>query len=112
MFIRPVGAGSLLASRFAQHYLTPRVLRWGLAQSLLAYRLRRRAYWLGSYSPRVVGLGQERPSAAEPVKVAPSKPIDRYWPSDRPEPVAEVEVERRSPAGIESVVGSVLDLWM
>jgi len=112
MFIRPVGASSLLVVRFAQWFYTPRVLQWGLAQSLLAERLRRPTRAGACYYPPASDLGNDGPSQPAATRTAPSKPVDRFWPSDRQDEELKIVVERAEAQRIELRAGTILDLWM
>ncbi|MEE9296070.1 MAG: hypothetical protein V3W34_14065 [Phycisphaerae bacterium] len=111
MKVQPVGSGSLLAARQLYLYYTPRILRFGVAQSLLAERLR---HHIGNlYCPRSTCQRRTGPhvTPSPPDKPDQPKTVDRDWPSDlavekRPKPVEEI-----IPVRIESIVGNVFDIW-
>ena len=109
--IRPFGTGSLLASRCALLWHTPWVLRLGIAQSLLAERLRRRSRFLmcpcAAYQVRADEVQTQR----RPIEIPAPDPVDRYWPSDRDDEGLCVRVDSASAKGIELIVGTILDLW-
>lgn len=109
--IRPFGTGSLLAFRYALLWHTPRILRLGIAQSLLAERLRRRSLFLMCpcvlYQVRADDVQTQR----RPIEIPAPDPVDRYWPSDRDDEGLCVRVDSAGAEGIELIVGTILDLW-
>ncbi len=100
-----------MAARQLYLYYTPRILRFGVAQSLLAERLRQRIGNL--YCPPSTCRMRTAPPVTPkpPDKPDDPKTVDRDWPSDldvekQPKPVEEI-----IPVRIESIVGNVFDIW-
>lgn len=110
MRIHPVGMSSLLVTRQSFQLCTPRILRTGVAQSLLAERLQRRSSLACRFHcPQQPRRGFD--STPPPVSVAP-EPIDRDWPSERKVDEVTVVVEDIRPIRLDSAVGGFLDiLW-
>lgn len=109
--IRPFGPGSLLAYRQVLLWRTPHILRLGIAQSLLAERLRRRTRFLTCpctvYQVRTDDIQAER----RPIEIPAPEPVDRYWPSDRTDEERCAKVDSLGSRGIEFSVGTILDQW-
>ena len=99
---------SLLVTR--QHFLlsTPRILRTGVAQSLLAERLQHRSSLAcRSHCPQQPQRGFDL--TPPPVSIAP-EPINREWPSERKVDEVRVVVEDIRPIRLDSAVGGFLDI--
>lgn len=111
--LQPVAGGSLLLASYLQLLYTPRVLRLGLAQSLLAARLRRSGlypYYCAGPTPHCSAAHlQPQPS---PIKAPMVEPVERFWPSDLEDQEARITVESADARGIELPVGASLDVWM
>lgn len=109
MKLSPVGTASLLAVRQFQLYHTPRVLRLGLARSLLAERLRRS----GLGGPSCGSTCHGRPASVHqpPAAVDPPGSTDRFWPSDLPLESVEEPVEVVTSPRVQWVLGHVLDVF-
>jgi len=109
----PVGAGSVLAARLLHELDSPGLVRFALAQSLLAARLRQRRGYLFHSDQLAIARFPIRPDF--PIASGSSDqpaPVDRYWPSDRlPNADLRVEVESAASAGLELRVGTILDVW-
>lgn len=113
MKLHPVGSGSVLVSRYFHLMYTPRILRFGVAQSLLAARLRRRVGFSFDSDRRLSSRPANgvagRPS---PIKAPSIESAERFWPSDRIDEEVRIVVELTLPERIELPVGAILDLWM
>lgn len=113
MKLQPVGSASLLVARYFHLLHTPRILRWGIAPSLLAIRLRRPSRYLPysglPVSPHRAKRADFQPS---PTKAPDIEPTKRIWPSDREDQEVRIVVESVIREGLELPVGTVLDVWM
>jgi len=115
MRILPIGlhTSRLLLAQWSLLY-TPRILRYGVAQSLLVARLRHRSGYL--FGP-VSSPGPCRLPPVLPYAVLPSAeldeiaPLDLVWPSERDAEDAEVIIVVESPTPVlVPLPGSIIDL--
>ncbi|UCG16237.1 MAG: hypothetical protein JSV19_13180 [Phycisphaerales bacterium] len=115
MRILPIGlqTSRLLLAQWSLLY-TPRVLQWGIAQSLLVARLRHRAGYLFGpvLSPGPCRLPTVLPYAVlPPADVDEIEPLDLVWPSERDVDDAEVIIVVESPTPVlVPLPGSIIDL--
>jgi hypothetical protein len=109
--IRPFGPGSLLAHRQVFLWRTPLILRLGIAQSLLAERLRRRTHFLACLCPTYQVRTDDIQAERRPIEIPAPGPADRYWPSDRTDEERCAKVDSPGSRGIEFSVGTILDQW-